>query len=146
MVVDGGITDVMQPIPMADTTGVERTPGTWQSTAQTMEWCGWTGRAPGTQWRRCPWRSGLTSQSNSTPDTEYYSSTCNNIFIYHVIRNFFFIPYISLKLSKCSWCEFSEKVFRTNDIKNSTWFSFIFVTSIVYQEVTKRMIVDSQCS
>lgn len=40
MVVDGGTIDVTQPIQMADTTGVDITAGTWQSTAQTMVWCG----------------------------------------------------------------------------------------------------------
>lgn len=37
MVVDGGIIDVMQPIQMADTTGVDITAGTWQNMAQMME-------------------------------------------------------------------------------------------------------------
>lgn len=37
MVVDGGIIDVMQPIQMVDTTGVDNTAGTWQNMAQTME-------------------------------------------------------------------------------------------------------------
>lgn len=40
MVADGGIIDVMQPIQMADTTGVDNTAGTWQNTAQTTEWYG----------------------------------------------------------------------------------------------------------
>lgn len=40
MAVDGGITDVTQPIQMADTTGVDITAGTWQSMAQMMEWYG----------------------------------------------------------------------------------------------------------
>lgn len=40
MVVDGGIIDVTQPIQMADTTGMDITAGTWQNTAQMMEWYG----------------------------------------------------------------------------------------------------------
>lgn len=36
MVVDGGITDVTQPIQMADTTGVDIIAGTWPSMAQMM--------------------------------------------------------------------------------------------------------------
>lgn len=38
--VGGGTTAATQPIPMADTTLGDRTPGTWLSTAQMMVWCG----------------------------------------------------------------------------------------------------------
>lgn len=36
----GGTTAATQPIPMADTTSVERTPDAWPSMAQMMVWCG----------------------------------------------------------------------------------------------------------
>lgn len=104
MVVDGGITGVMQPIQMAGTTGADLTAGTWQSMARMTEWCGWTGRGPGTRWRRCRWRSGPSSQSNSLPNIDSSSSTCNNIFVYHVNRVFLPTLYPPKAIKRYSGC------------------------------------------
>lgn len=124
MVADGGIIDVMQPIQMADTTGVDNTAGTWQNTAQTTEWYGWTGRGPGIRWRRCPWRSGPTSHSNSSKNIDFYSSMCNNSF---VLCHWNFLSYIVSNYQTGCECDFLENIFRINDIKIITLFSFFIL-------------------
>lgn len=142
MVVDGGIIDVMQPIQMADTTGVDTTAGTWQNMAQMTVWCGWIGRVPGTQWRRCLWKSGPSSQNNDLLNIDFYSSISNNIFVYYVIGIFFHTLDPSKTIKKLRvWLY--KKLFTMIDIKNSTQFSFISFIYVAHQEVTRRIIVNS---
>lgn len=129
MVVDGGITDAMQPIPMADTTGVVFTAGTCPSTAQMMVWCGWTGRDHGTQWGRCLWRSGPSSHSNRPPNVDFYSSMCDFFFLHHVIGIFFDILY-PLKL-KTMVVSFWER-YRIKTLKTAHGFLCSFYFKVLY--------------
>lgn len=55
MVVDGGIIVVIQPIQMADTTGVDTTPQKWQNMEQMMELYGWIGKDPGIHSKKRAW-------------------------------------------------------------------------------------------
>lgn len=56
---------------------------------------------------------------------------------------FSFIYYIPLKLSEGCECGFLEILFRVNDIKVSTPFSFVLFVYVAHQAVTQRVIVDS---
>lgn len=65
MVVAGGTIAVMQPIQMADTTGVDSIPQSRQNMELMMALYGWIGKDPGILWRKEAWR---LNQSPSNRD------------------------------------------------------------------------------